>query len=325
MTKGNIRGGFVGNFGLLKKCWAYRRQIRALLSSESYIFVRDFPPGHFYSPLPDLSGLREHVEKTFRSTTKEMAAIDLNEKNQCELLSSFRQFYAEMFSPEIETAGYRYYYDNAFFSYGDGVTLYAMLRWLKPRRIVEIGSGFSSAEMLDVNERCFDGNIKFTFIEPYPDRLNSLLSAEDKQLVRIECAPVQDVDKAVFEALEAGDILFVDSSHVGKVGSDVLYLLFEILPLLRDGVIVHFHDVFWPFEYPAVWLEGGRAWNEAYFLRAFLQYNSAFEIVYFNSFMAANHREAVNEAMPLALKTPSNLETFGNSSIWIRKDSSPAP
>ena len=115
------------------------------------------------------------------------------------------------------------------------------------------------------------------------------------------------------------DILFVDASHVGKWHSDVLHILFEILPKLNKGVLVHFHDVMWPFEYPQSWLEEGRAFNEAYFLRAFLQYNSAFEVVFFNSFMVAKHAELLRMKMPRMLKSPSTPETIGNSSLWLRK------
>jgi hypothetical protein len=114
-------------------------------------------------------------------------------------------------------------------------------------------------------------------------------------------------------------MLFIDSSHVAKKDSDVVHILFEVLPRLNKGVMVHFHDVLWPFEYPEIWLARGRAWNEAYFLRAFLQYNPGFEIVFFNSYLASMQREILKRKMPLALKTPSSSVTPGNSSLWLRK------
>jgi hypothetical protein len=134
---------------------------------------------------------------------------------------------------------------------------------------------------------------------------------------------VQDVDPAVFAALEAGDVLFIDSTHVAKMDSDVLYLLFQVLPTLADGVLVHVHDVPWPFEYPRIWLEQGKAWNEAYLLRAFLMYNSAFEIAFYGPFLAARHPEALARALPAATRSPSNPVTLAHSSIWLRK--LPAP
>ena len=119
--------------------------------------------------------------------------------------------------------------------------------------------------------------------------------------------------------MRENDILFVDSSHVAKTQSDVVHLLFKILPSLNKGVIIHFHDILWPFEYPRLWLDDGRAWNEAYFLRAFLQFNSAFRILYFNSMMENRLSDFLRSTMPLAMKTPSSRLTPGNTSLWIRK------
>jgi len=106
--------------------------------------------------------------------------------------------------------------------------------------------------------------------------------------------------------------LFVDSSHVSKIGSDVNRIVFDILPILKPGVLVHFHDVLWPFEYPLQWIMEGKAWNEAYLLRAFLQYNSHFEIVLLNSFVGNVFKEFMEANMPTFLKEPGG-------SLWLRK------
>jgi hypothetical protein len=119
------------------------------------------------------------------------------------------------------------------------------------------------------------------------------------------------VDTSHFQQLEAGDILFIDSTHVTKAGSDVNQIMFDILPVLRPGVLIHFHDICYPFEYPKEWILTGRYWNEAYLLRAFLQYNSSFEIVFFNSYMGQLHSDQFSAA-PLFLWNPG-------TSIWIRK------
>jgi hypothetical protein len=194
------------------------------------------------------------------------------------------------------------------------------LRHFRPRRLIEVGSGFSSAAMLETRDRFFPGQLEFTFIEPYPERLYSLLSDDDRRVCRILAQPVQDVDLSVFDALGENDILFVDSSHIGRVHSDLLHILFNVLPRLQKGVIVHFHDILWPFEYPRNWIESeGRAYNEAYFLRAFLQYNPAFEVLYFNDFMKVHHRDEVIKALPLAMKQPTQGVTEGSSSLWLRK------
>src|SRR5690606_3240197 len=121
----------------------------------------------------------------------------------------------------------------------------------------------------------------------------------------------QDIDLELFKNLEAGDILFVDSTHIVKTGSDVNYILFSILPILQKGVFIHFHDIFFPFEYPKKWVYGGHNWNETYFLRAFLMYNDHFKIRLFSHHMHTFYPETFNE-MPLAYKNIG-----GN--IWLEK------
>jgi len=173
--------------------------------------------------------------------------------------------------------------------------------------------------MLDISDRFFGSAVDFTFVEPHPERLYGLLSAADRLRCRIEEKPVQEVGRQVFDRLGENDILFVDSSHVAKAYSDLLHILFNILPHLQRGVIVHFHDVPWPFEYPHRWVEGGRAWNEAYFLRAFLQYNPAFEIVYFNDFVAQQQPARLAQQIPLSIQPSSFADTVSNTSLWLRK------
>jgi hypothetical protein len=187
-----------------------------------------------------------------------------------------------------------------------------MMRHLRPKRIVEIGSGYSSCAMLDVNELFFSDSIAFTFIDPYPQLLRSLISTSDLRRNRVLGQPVQEVDLEVFQELQDSDILFIDSSHVAKTGSDVNYIVFKILPLLNLGVHVHFHDIFYPFEYPRDWVFDGRSWNEAYLLRAFLQYNDSFEIEFFATYLLHNHRDLLESALPLFLKNPG-------ANLWLKK------
>lgn len=303
----------------LRQVWKNKAVLRGLLGSENFAFVRDFPPGHFYSPIPDLGELREQARITSDQTVENLPGIELNEIRQLQMVDTFAQIYGELPFPDEQSRQFRYFFDNRYFSYGDGVILYCVLGSFRPARVVEVGSGFSSAEMLDLNDIFFNRAVEFVFIEPRPERLYSLLSDQDRGSYRIEVKPVQQVDAALFQALARNDVLFVDASHVGKSHSDVLHVLFEILPKLNKGVLVHFHDVMWPFEYPQSWLEEGRAFNEAYFLRAFLQYNSAFEVLFFNSFMVAKHGELLKIKLPRMLKSPSTPETIGNSSLWLRK------
>jgi hypothetical protein len=188
-----------------------------------------------------------------------------------------------------------------------------MLRKLRPANIIEIGSGFSSAATLDTCD-ALHLDTRLTCIEPYPAQLEALLHKIDAQRVELIPQRVQDVDLALYDRLGPGDILFVDSTHIVKIGSDVQYILFEVLPRLRDGVFIHFHDIFYPFEYPREWVFTGRSWNEAYVLRALLAHSAAYHIVLFNTFLEHFHRAFFREHMPICLNNTGG-------SLWLYKGS----
>lgn len=307
------------NLGLLKGLWKNRVPIRNLLKSNNIKFVSDFPPGHFYSPIPDILEIRKNAGLLFDQSIECLPGINLNAACQLRLLGEFANLAGSIPFSDHKSGRLRYYFDNPYFSYGDGIILYSIIRHFKPRNIVEVGSGYSSAAMMDINDLFFDRQINFEFIEPYPGRLLKLLAREDLKRCRLETTMLQNVPLSIFDALGENDVLFIDSSHVGKAGSDVLHILFRILPRLKRGVLVHFHDILWPFEYPQTWIEEGRAWNEAYFLRAFLLNNTDWEMVYFNSYMALHHRKAIEIQAPNILKSPTFVDTIGNSSLWLRK------
>ena len=205
----------------------------------------------------------------------------------------------------------RFYFDNPFFGCHDASVYFSMLLEFKPRRVVEVGSGFSSRLLLDTNARFFDNELDVSLIDP---SLPSLTDLDPPAGTAMLGCRLQEAPLGLFERLEANDILFIDSSHVSKTGSDVNYYLFEILPRLKPGVLIHIHDIFWPFEYPAEWVLGEkRNWNEAYAVRAFLQYNAAFEIVYWNNFAFHFLGAELRKSMPLC------MENEGGS-LWIRKN-----
>jgi hypothetical protein len=289
--------------------------VRAAAVAMRSRFLRSYPPGGFYSPIPSDDDIPASIDK---SVTK-VAGVDLREDAQLALLDDLGRVYRDMPFSDAARPELRFHLDNEYYSYFDAIVLYTMLRHVKPRRVVEVGSGFSSAVMLDTRDWFLDRDTHLAFIDPYPERLESLLRGDDRKRCSVLPKKVQDVDLSVFAELEAGDILFVDSSHVVKVGSDVAWIIFEILPRLAPGVIVHFHDIPYPFEYPRHWLLAGRAWNEAYALRAFLQFNSEFEIRFFNDFMATFHGDAVRERMPAAMKASSFELTVPASSLWLTR------
>jgi hypothetical protein len=269
-------------------------------------------PGHFFSPIPDWSEVRRNADNIFRTDIREIPGVNLNEGEQLKLLHELSAYYGDLPFRAKRSAGLRYYFDNPAYSYSDAIFLHCMVRHLKPRRIVEIGSGFSSCVTLDTNELFFGNSIDTIFIEPFPDLLLSLLKDGDRERINIIPKRLQDIEIDLFRQLQAGDILFVDSTHVSRIDSDVNRVFFEILPLLAPGVYVHFHDIFFPFEYPREWLFEGRAWNEIYLLRAFLQYNNAFSIAIMNTFLERFHEAIFRDKMPLCLQNPGG-------SIWLRK------
>lgn len=284
---------------------------RALKNSRN-IFLRNSPPGHFYSPIPDLEYVRDNSESIFARDIESCPGIDLNVETQISLIEKFVDYYDDIPFPDEQSAKFRYYFQNDFFGAGSSMILYSMMRHFRPKQIIEVGSGFSSAAMLDVNDAFFDGGISMNFVEPFPERLLSLLRKEDSERHLVIEEIVQDVPFEMFRRLKKNDFLFLDSSHVAKVGSDVVQILTGILPILDPGVIVHIHDIYWPFEYPEEWVFSGRAWNEAYLLKAFLQFNHSFEILVFNSYLALHHEELMERCLPGFLPG-------GGSSLWMRK------
>ena len=294
--------------------------LRQMLDDNTPYFVRRliravrYPTGSYYSPIPSLREVRRREDEIFARPpeARTLPGIDLNEAGQLALLDTVARFYPEQPFAEKRQEGLHYYFGNDYFSYSDALFLYGIIRHARPARIVEVGSGYSSCVILDTNERFFGGRIKCRFIDPDLSRLRSLASRADLERVEAIEKPVQAVDARLFEELAAGDILFIDSSHVSKVGSDLNRILFEVVPALRPGVLVHFHDVFWPFEYPRSWVYQGRAFNEAYLLRAFLQYNGAFRIALFTSFLEHFHRDRLRAAMPLCLKCRGR-------SLWLER------
>lgn len=289
-------------YSLIHDFFYWRKHYRKLLTYIS--------PGHFYSPLPDIDWVLSNVETLYPDKVTLASDIDMNEEGQKTLLCELEKYIPDFNFPKDPSETWRYYHDNDMFGFGSGIMLFGMIRHFQPKRIIEIGSGHTSALMLDTNERFMNRQMELTFIEPNPERLHGLLKDEDRDRCTIFEKPAQEIPASYFQQLQKNDILFIDSSHVTKIGSDVNYIFFNILPLLNPGVIIHFHDIYWPFEYPLDWIEKGLAWNEAYLLRAFLQYNEHFEIIQFNQYLWS--------CLPEFYKQHTGLTGAGGS-IWIRK------
>jgi len=284
------------------------KEYQRLSARKGKLFVE---PGHFYSPIVDGDLIRARFEKPNNDFCPE--AICINADAIREHWHELLPFLQDIPFPEESVLGCRYFFRNPAFGYGDGSILHAMLRLHRPKRLVEVGSGYSSACSIETIDRYLNGEVEVSFIEPYPELLLKLLGEDRAAQCTIHVNRVQDTDPEVFGQLEDGDFLFIDSTHVMKTGSDVCHELFNILPLLKTGVFIHFHDIFWPFEYSRKWVvEENRSWNEIYGLRAFLMYNKSFEITFFNDWFAKHERNLITESYPTML-----LNTGG--SIWLRK------
>lgn len=189
----------------------------------------------------------------------------------------------------------------------DSTVLFAMLRWLRPARVIELGSGASSfvtAQALEANAR--DGAAAdYEIYDPYPG---------DDVPGRLQRLRAQDVPAATFESLRAGDVLFVDTTHTVKVGSDVNHIVLDVLPRLAPGVVVHFHDIFLPYEYPRRWLEDfGLYWSEQYLLQAFLALNPDFEVLLAVAALARDRGEG------FAALLPDGATRGGGAAFWLRR------
>ncbi len=270
-------------------------------------------PVHFYEPVPDTRVLGPEIWT--RQT--EMVGVDLDPDRQLALLHDLaRRFRSEYdaFPRGATTEPREYYIDNRSFESVDGEMLHCMIRHLRPGRVIEIGSGFSTllaASALLRNEADGAPPCDYAACDPYAgERVRLGVPG----LTRLIESPVQSVPLEAFETLGHNDILFIDSSHVLRIGSDVQYEFLEILPRLRPGVYVHIHDIFLPAEYPEQWVRREhRFWTEQYLLQAFLTYNRAFEVVWAGSYMHLKHADELRAAF--ASYGPGRHP----GSFWIRR------
>ncbi len=270
------------------------------------------PPGHFYSPIVSKSVAEAHfikIEAQPIPETINSIAVNLHEM-KCIWEKLLRYLKNVPFKSE-KSDGFLYRFNNPAYGYGDASVLYAMLRHLRPKSIIEIGSGWSSGCMLDT-VRYWSPDTKLTFIEPHTDLLKRIMGGNKGNSEIVE-EPIQNVPIELFKRLMPGDLLFIDSTHILSTGSDVHHELFEILPILRSGVIVHFHDIFRPFEYPREWvLVENRSWNDLYAPRAYLSNNPEWSIIFFNDYFAKLAAQLIAETHPAFLKSPGGA-------MWLQK------
>lgn len=260
-------------------------------------------PRHFYSPIPD-----PIVTESYNPSEKiySLEKVNFDENKFSGFAECLRPYAKELVSISDEE-GAGFHWRNQFFGDTDAIVLYCLVRHLLPNKVVEVGSGYSSHLIADAIQRNEKGSL--TCIEPHP----TVKLKELGDVINLVQMPVQKVDLEYFRSLQAGDIVFTDSSHISATGSDVNHEVFQILPALRPGVYVHFHDIWLPFEYPKQWLQRRRwYWNEQYLLYAFLLQNDAYEVIYPGRYLV----ETKNALLSSVVYEAGRRDLTG-SSFWL--------
>jgi Methyltransferase domain len=324
--------------------WARRlfTSVARRLKNNSFLFpvaVRGFralqrlgitvTPNHFYWPVPDVAELEKREWPIYAAPP----GCNFRMREQVELVTNFASCYVGEVDWTSKPRPDSYHYHNGYFECGDAEIAYCMVRHWRPRRIIEIGSGYSTramAQALRVNFEQDGVAGELITVDPYPERLpkNGL-----GDFVTVVPERVQRLDLGLFEILGAGDILFIDSSHVVAVGSDVVREYLQILPRLNPGVLIHVHDIFLPSDYPrSAVLDNLWFWSEQYLLQAFLAFNPEFEVLWAASAMQLSHAQVLESCLPNWANSytdmPPSKRRFvptadGNrvwpSSFWMRR------
>ncbi len=256
---------------------------------------------HYYEPLFNSSKLRKSLRED-----RVLPGIDLNVAEQLEILNRFH------FNEEL---GKLPPFKAPFLS-GDAEYLYNMIRLFKPSKMVEIGSGQSTRiASLAIRQNCREDKsyrCDHTCIEPFEAKW---LESMGVTVIR-EC--VENVDRDLFTALKANDILFIDSSHMIRPQGDVVTEYIEILPLLQRGVLVHIHDIFTPKDYLDEWITlNVFFWNEQYLLEAFLTMNNQFRIIGALNYLKHHYADELCRKSPLLARELKNREP---GSFWLMRN-----
>lgn len=263
---------------------------------------------NFYSPLPQLEEL---PPDTFQRRLP-MPGITWDMDRYESLLRDLAPFLTEFSPPTGFT------WDNVMYGPVESELLYALVRRNTPHRVVELGSGFTSLIIAAAcRKNATEGRpARYVAFDPFP---REFVKKGIHGMDALEAVGATEVRQEEYEALAEGDILFIDTTHTVKAGSDVNRVMLEVLPTLAPGVLVHVHDVFLPYEYPRAFFENQCYWQEQYLLQALLTENPNFEVLFPAS--------AVARERPDLLRTllPQHEATFGPGAFWIRRTAPAAP
>lgn len=272
----------------------------------------------YYSPLPSVSHLKGSFDRWYHPSTLGGIEHDI-EKMKAELLNLLSRYLSEFSTipayEQLQKEGF-----GPGYTHLDALTLYMMIRHIKPRRYIEVGSGLSTYYCsLAAEKNASEGHpLHITCIEPYP--FEKLYTIRGIQVISKE---VQDVEISLFQQLQNNDVLFIDSSHIVKIDGDVPFLYLEVLPSLNVGVVIHIHDVPFPYNFPyppQLWIFGKTwpvFWNEAMILQAFLCFNNKFRIEMSTPLIRYLDEPFLKKNIPIYESIDQNPNTF--SSIWLKR------
>jgi predicted O-methyltransferase YrrM len=276
---------------------------------KKYYDPAGYPPGHFYSPINDRESLKDYFESI--DYKNQINEVNIDDEKIVDHWKAMLPYLLNVRFEEHPTENSFYHLAQDAFCYGDAAIYESMIHLLKPARIIEIGAGYSTAVALDALKKT-GAQCSLTACDPYPELLKKILNGRENT-IKIHAKKAQDLPQVLFEKLAKNDILFLDTTHVIKTNSDVVFEFFNILPKLAVGVILHLHDIFWPFEYPKEWImDDARSWNELYFFRAWLTNNDSWEIIFFNDYFKHFHGQRVMNDYPAFFKN-------SGGSIYLRK------
>ena len=263
----------------------------------------------FYSPIPDLRKIPESVWER----ESELAGIRFDLEQQLGYLAELHGYLAEFRPAELATGDPdQYFLANGSYGPVDADVLYAIVRAAKPKRIIELGSGYTTlvaAQACLENER-EGAAAEYVAFDPYPGVVRPDLPG----LTELARTPAEELPPARFGELGPSDLLIVDTTHTVKMGGDVNHVVLDVLPRLAGGVLVHFHDIFLPWEYPRKWAEDyGLYWSEQYLLQAFLSLNKEFEILCALYALARRRPDSLRELVP------SWRDGAVPGAFWIRR------
>jgi predicted O-methyltransferase YrrM len=272
-----------------------------------------FTPGEYYSPMYDTRELLADRDRIWLGVPREAVGVQWNDEQQLALCRDvFARQKHVVFPDQAPKGDTEYFAANGQYPPLDAWVLEGILRHFKPRRMIEIGCGFSSLVSARTNRDYLHLGMELICIEPYPRPflLDGILGITSMRIERIQDTPLE-----LFATLASGDVVFVDTSHTVKTGGDVTWIFHEIIPRLAPGVIVHIHDFFLPGDYPEQWVMEGWGWNETYLVRSFLTFNDTFEVLWGTRYMLTYHHGDV-------LATFTGLPRYsatGGASLWIQR------